>query len=555
MTTAVVAPPDRAAMPRPGLVRWFDAALGRVSMYVLVLVVLGVVATTAVVLAAAGILSVDPFAMVASAAVALTATWAGTAAGARLTGARPHPGSWAITGLILFLLLWPDLTATGLGTVAVAGLAAGLSKFVLAWRGRHVLNPAAAGVVVAGLAGLVLPGLGTALWWVGSAALLPVVALGAVLVLWRTRRLGYAIVYAVPAWALTTAGYLMQGVPVADAAWWALSASPIVFLAGFMLSEPLTTPARRGQRAAVAALVAVGSTLPLFVPVSLTPELALLAGNAVAFLLGQRGAVVLRLRSAERRGTLLDLRFEAARPLRARAGQYLEVDVPSAARDAKGRRRALSIASDPVSGTVRLITRVGERPSAFKSALAGLAPGDEIRATGVGGDFFLPGDTAPDGTTRDGTARGRAAGGDTAPRRGRDLALVASGVGVTPFLAHLAAPIDGRDAVLVHAVRDAAELPLPAEIPGASSVIAVVPSGSPGCGPDGPVLRDGSRPPAGWVWCDGTLETDDLLSGVILGLADREIMVSGSPGAVATVRHHARAAGVPRVRTDTFLGY
>lgn len=552
MTTAAVVPsmPAGAAVPRPGLAGRLDQALGRVSMYTLVLAVLGFVTTAAVTLSAVGVLSTDPLALIVSTAVALAATWAGTAAGARLTGARPHPGSWAITGLILSLLLWPGLTPAALATVAVAGLVAGLSKFVLAWRGRHVLNPAVAGAVAVGLVGLAVPSIGSALWWVGNAALLPVVALGALLVLWRTRRLGYAASYAVPAWALTTAGYLLLGTPLADAAWWAVSASPIVFLAGFMLSEPLTTPPRRGQRAAVAALVAVGSVLPLFVAVPLTPELALAAGNVLAFLFGQRRAVVLRLRSAERRGTLLDLRFEAARPLRARAGQYLEVDVPTAARDGRGRRRALSLASDPASDEVRLITRVGEHPSAVKAELARLVPGDEVRATGVAGDFLLPG--AP---VIPGAPRRRGAGRRSGRSGVRRLALVASGVGVTPFLAHLAVPHGGRDVVLVHAVRDAAELPLPEEVPGASLVVAVVPTGSPGCAPGGPVLRDGSRLPADWVWLDGTLETAGLLAAAVPGLADREVMVSGSPASVSTVRRQARAAGVRRVRTDTFLGY
>ncbi|WP_419702879.1 hypothetical protein [Promicromonospora sp. NFX87] len=280
MTPVITRPSARATAPaattaaarRVGLPARVDAILSRVSMYVLVLVVLGTIAVTATVLAAWGALSTDPLAMVASAAIALAATWAGTAVGARFTGARPHPGSWAITGLILFLLLWPDLTPAALGTAAVAGLVAGLSKFVLAWRGRHVLNPAAAGAVAVGLVGLVVPDVGSALWWVGSATLLPVVAAGALLVLWRTRGFGFAAAYAVPAWALTTAGYLMLGTPLGDAAWWALSAGPIVFLAGFMLTEPLTAPPRRAQRAAVAAVVAVGSALPLLVGVPVTPS-------------------------------------------------------------------------------------------------------------------------------------------------------------------------------------------------------------------------------------------------------------------------------------------
>ncbi|WP_419702880.1 ferredoxin--NADP reductase [Promicromonospora sp. NFX87] len=204
----------------------------------------------------------------------------------------------------------------------------------------------------------------------------------------------------------------------------------------------------------------------------------------------------------------------------------------------------LSLASDPASGQVRLITRVGEQPSAFKSALARLAPGDEVRATGVAGDFLLPG--GPD-VSREIPGRGRQT------RRPR-LALVASGIGITPFLAHLARPLPGRDIVLVHGVHDAAELPLPSEVPGASRVVAVVPAGAPGCGPHGPVLRDGSALPSGWTWVDGSLEADGMLAAAAPGLSDRELMVSGPPRTVETVRRQARAAGVRRVRTDVFVG-
>ncbi len=518
--------------PRPGLAR-LDAALGRVPMGTLVLGVLAAIGATAVVLAGTGALATDPVALLASAATALAATWLGTTVGARVTRSRPHPTSWAVTGLILFLLLWPGTTAAGLLTVAAAGLVAGLSKYVVAVRGRHLLNPAAAGAAALGLLALVVPGIATASWWVGSAALLPVVAVGALLVLWRTRRLGYAAAYAVPAWALTVLGYVLLGTSVADAAWWALSASPVVFLAGFMLSEPLTTPARRWQRTVVALVVAVLSVAPLYVDAPLTPELALVVGNVVAWVLSGRGPSTLLVTASERRGDLLDLRLVPTSPLRAVAGQYLEIDVPGAADDARGRRRALSIASDPASGEVRLLTRVDggpAGPSAFKRALADLRPGDEVRSTGVWGDFVLPAGNGP-------------------------LALVASGVGVTPFLAHLATarPL-GRDVVLVHAVRDARELVLPPDVPGVSRVVAVVRAGAPGVGPAGPVLRDGRPLPAGWTWVDAALADPDALARAVPDLATRDVLASGPPGAVAAVRAAARRAGVRHLRTDVFLG-
>ena len=192
-------------------------------------------------------------------------------------------------------MLWPGY-GQDLLVLAVAGLAAGVSKYVLAWRGRHVLNPAVAGLLVIGLTGF-----GASIWWVGSQALLPVVLITGLLVLWRTRRLLYALSFVLPAVVLTILGYTASGLSLGQAATFAIGSSPILFLAAFMLSEPLTTPPRQWQRAMVGALVAVVSVLPLYVHAPLvTPELALAVGNVVAFVLGVRHRVVLRLDGARR---------------------------------------------------------------------------------------------------------------------------------------------------------------------------------------------------------------------------------------------------------------
>ena len=122
-----------------------------------------------------------------STAVAVgTSVLAGRACGA-LWRTRVHTESAVITGLILALLFWPELTPWGLGVVALAAVLAALSKFVVAVRSRHVLNPAAAGALVAGLVATLFGGFPAA-WWVATPALLPVVALAALAVVLRTRR-------------------------------------------------------------------------------------------------------------------------------------------------------------------------------------------------------------------------------------------------------------------------------------------------------------------------------------------------------------------------------
>ena len=550
--------------------RKLDAALGRISMYRLVLLALVLITVYAAALGFAGVLSFDGIAILVSAVVAIAATAAGTLLGGLVTRSTPHLSSSLITGLILALVLWPGF-GDDLLAVAIAGFAAGISKYLLAWRGRHIINPAVVGLLVVGLSGL-----SASVWWVGSDVIAPVVALLGAVIVWRTRRSLFALSYLVPAVVLTTIGYLNAGTDLSDASRLAVLVSPILFLGLFMLTEPLTSPPRLWQRVVVGALVAVLSVLPLFVHVSfLTPELALAVGNVLAFVWGMRGGVRLRFVAGQAHGDLLDLRFTASAPLRMQPGQYLEVDVPQAARaamkDPRGRRRVLSIASDPRSDEVRLITRMtsapGADPSPVKRALATLQPGDELPVTSVGGDFLLP-DGGAGGTNAGGTnIGGTNAGGKNA---GGKVALIAAGVGITPFLSHLDAVTRGslpmpKDLVLVNAVRDVAQvvelpgsegvsaisgggvlgaLPARAGLPTSISIVLVVPPGS-----------DVSTVPVGWRVIEGETLTADVLAAAVPDLAEREVLVSGSPLAVEAVRVDARAAGVKRLHTDAFLGY
>lgn len=517
---------------------------GRVSMYRLVLAALWFVLLLAVVLALTGALAYPALGIVAVLAVATAATVVGTSLGALATRSRPQLVSSFVTGAILTLVLFPGVEGRILLAAMVAGGAAGLSKYLVAWRGAHVLNPAVVGIVV-----VTLSGLGAGAWWVGTAALAPAVVLLGGLVVWRSGRIGFALSYAIPALLLTAGGYLSLGAAPHDAWWWALTASPILFLAFFMLPEPLTTPPRRVQRIGVGAGVAVLASAPLFLGWGwLTPEIALGLGNLVAFGLGNRGRTRLRLVRSVRSGDVLDLRFAPSRPLRIAAGQYVEVDVPQSLdvdggrSDLRGRRRVLSPASAPGAAEVRLVTRVphAAHASPVKRALAQLTQGQVISVTAVGGDFTLPRST----------------------KQGRPLALIGIGIGVTPLLAHLQAiaagavppPPGGWDLVLVHAIaraEDALDPELPRGPEGAAcpaGVRLVLVS---------PPLEEAERAaiPTAWEQLEGDVSSAAGLRAVVPDLSSRELMVSGAPGAVVRLRRAARELDVRKVRTDAFLGY
>ena len=102
-----------------------------------------------------------------------------------------------------------------------------------------------------------------------------------------------------------------------------------------------------------------------------------------------------------------------------------------------------------------------EPVSSAKRSLLALAPGDELTATTVGGDFVLPRDPAT------------------------PVLLIAAGIGITPYLAQLAAaaPAGDRDVVLLYLAKNAAELAYAEELQRSGARILAR-------------LADGSAPPA-----------------------------------------------------------
>lgn len=495
---------------------WLDRVTGRVTMYRLVTLLLAVTASAALALSLVGELFYTPPELIGSLAVALASTVVANRVFALVFRTMPHFESSIVTGLILFFLFLPSLEPAELGTLAIAGVLATASKYLIAVRGRHILNPAAAGATL--VAVLQLPAAG---WWVATGLLLPVTLIGAFLVLYRTRRLTMGLVFVAVSATILVVRLTASGQGVADAVSTTFASYPVVFFAGFMLSEPLTMAPRRWQQLAIAALVGVLFTVPFTIgPVFLSFEFALVIGNILAFLAGQRRAIRLSyLGKTQLTPTSWEFRFQPERPVAFRAGQYMELTVPHPRADARGSRRVFSIASPP-GGPVAFALRMAQPGSTFKQAMLELKPGARVRGTSVGGDFLLPRDAAT------------------------PVLLVASGIGITPFLSQLqrdrAAGVD-RDAALVYTVSALEELAFREELR-EERVLLVSPAQ-----PDGL--------PASWRWIGAGPLSSDLLAAEVPDVAARTAFVSGSPASIARARTALRGAGVRRVRTDYFTGY
>ncbi|MDN7122685.1 oxidoreductase [Nocardioides sp. ChNu-153] len=515
-----------------------DAALGRVPMYRVVSLALGALVLVSFFLAITRSLLPSVFRLEAMALTLVVLVGVSVVANALLGLAfrvRAHTESAVITGLLLWFLYWPTTDTAQLAWLAATAVLANASKYLLAVRGRHVLNPAAAGVVLV----LVVQELASVdpahrvytTWWIANEPALVPLVLAALVVLWRTRRLDLGLLFVALAGVLVVLGLLNStDLGAGTALEQYVVSSPAIFLAGFMLSEPLTLPPRRAQRLGVAALAAFVFAWPQFQtillpqPVDLwvfesTAELALLASGAVAFVLGQRGGVRLRHTGTRRVGAeVWELRFAPRRPVRFRPGQYVELALPHRGSDRRGVRRVFSIVSPSDDPELAVALRVPEPSSSYKKALLALEPGAVLGATGVGGDFVLP-------------------------RRPGPVVLVAGGIGITPFLSWLRSPeAEGLDAVLVLGVPDADDVAYRDELVAAGVPVVLVAPGAP------------ADLPPGWRHLPSAFLTADVVVDAVPDLGERTAYVSGPPAMVTAVagglRRRAR-----KVRTDSFAGY
>lgn len=504
--------------------------LGRVSMYRLVLASLGTLVAIAFVLSLFAVLVPTPVELLVSLVVLSLVCAATDAAAQRILKLPWRVESSLITAAILLFVLRPTLEPLALVGIAVAAAVASASKYVLAWRGRHIFNPAAVGATVLTVASLWVPELGASAWWVGTPFLAgPVLLLGLV-VLVRTEKVRVIVVFLLVAIAV---GFLRLNVQFAalDLAfdpwaglWGLIVGGPFLFLGAFMLSEPLTLPPRRHQQLTVAVIVGVLAGWPIPIgEITLGQERALLIGNLIAFFFAFRSAV--RLTLIERRTltpTVRELRFRTSSGFSFKPGQYLELEVPHAHPDARGTRREFSIVSSPEE-LPEVAIALRESPgaqSSFKKALAEVNPGDRLGVTGVWGDFLLP------------------------TRTGAPVLLVAAGIGVTPFvsqLRHVRLAEEDRDVVFVYVVSQSSELAFRDELE-ASGV---------------PVLVFARDEPEGlprhWRWMQGERLSASSLAAAVPDLAGRHAYVSGPPALIADLAPALEKAR--SLTTDAFAGY
>lgn len=410
--------------------------------------------------------------------------------------------SAGITGLILSFIFTPPTEFKDYIVIAIVGSLAMASKYLLVWRHRHIFNPAAIAALLISLAGI-----SAASWWVATPILLVPVLLFGTFTLYRTHRLLMGYVYIFVAVSVSLLVTTMNTPLSPDILWMVVTSYPILFLVFFMLSEPLTQAPRNWQRISIATGIAVLASSQFFIfDILITPEIALVVGNIVAFMYSQKRGITLRyLDKKEYGNNQIAYNFMPVHPLKFKSGQYIELSLAHASADLRGMRRMFSIVSGENDDTVQVITRHSEPSSSFKNALNDLKENDIVPATGIYGDFVLPNKTSS------------------------KLLFLAGGIGITPFLSHIKSLSSIRDITLLYFVRDQGDIV------------------------DKEVLTHARASGVKTIYIHDQ-SVEEAFNKYVTDPSERTVYISGSPGFVDAAKSVVKTR-TKKIVTDYFSGY
>jgi len=509
------------------VINLIDNVLNRITMYRLVLYYLIFLVVAAVALSFFGLLPFQPLHLLVSLSVLVSVCWIANSALAKLFGVPANAESLYITAFILALIITPQSPsryfAAGAAFVVWAGVWAMASKYVFAIRRKHIFNPAAFAVA---LGAFTLNR--AASWWVGAFAMMPFVLLGGLLVARKIGRFDLVLSFLAVAWAGTLGVSLATGTSVLRASSQFFADTPILFFAFVMLTEPLTSPPARTPRVVYGALVGFLFTPSLhFGQEFVTPELALLVGNVLSYLMSPKAKYLLKLKSKTQLAHgIYDFRFTADRRLRFQPGQYLEWTLRLPRPDSRGNRRYFTIASSAAEREVRLGVKFYPEASSFKRSLLAMRPGDEIVASQLAGDFVLPAD-----------------------KRAK-LVFMAGGIGITPFRSMIRDLLDHdekRPIAVFYSNRTAPEIVYRDVLEEARRRLGIETVYT---------LTDANSIPPDWQGATGRVNAE-MIAKTVPDYRERTFYLSGPRSLVVGFEEVLGKIGIPksRIKTDFFPGF
>lgn len=388
-----------------------DDFLNSITMYRLVLWFLIVLAGVGLFYSLFRVLPFDPINYIFSFTLILVVSWITNLLFAKVFEAPVNIESFWISALILGLIITPPKNLTQVVFIFWAAVLAMSLKFILAIGKKHIFNPVAISVAITAFAIN-----GTASWWVGTASMLPIVAIGGFLIIRKIKRWDLVLSFLI--FALITVKFGNWGRSLKD--------TGLIFFASIMITEPLTTPPTRWLRI-------YGAIVGLLFYVW-TPEIALIIGNIFSYLVSPKYKLILKLKQKIRLShDVYDFVFATDRPIKFTPGQYMEWTYEHPNTDDRGNRRYLSLASSPTESNIRVGIKFENPPSSYKRNLFSMTGNQKIVAGQLIGDFILPKDPT------------------------KKLVFIAGGIGITPFRSMIKYLIDKgerRDIVLFYVAKN-----------------------------------------------------------------------------------------------------
>jgi len=405
--------------------KYIDDFLNRITMYRVVLYGLSILSMVSILFGFTDLLPYGGFSQITTLGILLVVCFVTNYFFSKIYKAPTNSESNFITAFILFFIITPELVPKTLGFLVISAILAIASKYILAIGKKHIFNPAA-------FALFALPffGSGDAIWWVGSAVLLPFTLVFGFLVLRKIQRFSLFFAFFGVTVVTMSIGAFVQGTSVLEVLVQAVVSGPIIFLGTIMLTEPLTAPPTRKLQMIYGALVGLcyGSYFHIG-NISASPEFALLIGNIFSYIVSPREKLFLKLKEKKLVAVnTYEFIFSNDREFSFIPGQYFEWTLAHTNPDTRGNRRYFTIASSPTEKDVRIGIRTTDvNPSSFKKALVAMEEGEVVVAGSRSGDFVLPTDTT------------------------QKLVFISGGIGVTPFRSMIVYMLDtGEHRDIVH---------------------------------------------------------------------------------------------------------
>ncbi len=428
-----------------------------------------------------------------------------------------------ITAYILFLILIPTTALADIYWMVGIGAIAMASKYLLVFRKQHLFNPAAIALVISGVLGSSL-----SFWWVATPLLLPVVALVGFLIVRKIHRFNIVIPFFIVALGILVGKGLVAGETPGALLKEFLLSWPLIFFGTVMLTEPLTTPARKHMQVLYGIVVGILFSLHFeFKPIFSSPELALVLGNIFSAIASPKQRMVLKFKEKIKlSANMFEFVFTAPRHLKFIPGQYAEWTLFHPNPDTRGNRRYFTLASAPESREVAMGIRISDPSSSFKKKLCTLAPGDTIMTSSAAGDFVLPRD------------------------KNKKIVFVAGGIGVTPFasiMRHLLNTKEKRTVTQLYSVRTCEDIAYQPLFDQAEKELGIVTKY---------IVTDTTCVPKGWDTPTGYI-SDPTVRQLVPDFKERLFYISGPFVMVDATQKLLKKMGVPssQIKTDFFPGF